>query len=92
MPKFVIERDMPGVGSLSGGDLQGAAQKSCDVLRAMGPDVQWVESYVTADKLYCVYIAPDESIVQEHADKSGFPASSIARVAAIIDPTTAESA
>lgn len=92
MPKYIIEREIPGAGHMSTADLRAASEKSCVVLCALGPSVQWQHSYVTADKLYCVYIAPDENIVQEHADRSGFPASRIARVAAIIDPTTAESA
>ncbi|HSF78546.1 MAG TPA: DUF4242 domain-containing protein [Steroidobacteraceae bacterium] len=90
MPKFVIERDMPGAGSLSKADLHGAAQKSCDVLRGMGPETQWVQSYVTQDKIYCVYIAPDEAAIREHARLSGFPANSISEVKNIIDPTTAD--
>jgi Protein of unknown function (DUF4242) len=90
MPKFVIEREMPDVGKLSDADFQGAAQKSCDVLRAMGPDVQWIESYVTCDKLYCVYHAADESLIREHAERSGFPANKISKVERIISPATAE--
>lgn len=90
MPKFVIERNIPGAGKLSGADLQAISQKSCAVLRELGPSVQWVESYVTDDKVYCVYIAPDADAVREHARRGGFPADSVARVATMIDPTTAE--
>lgn len=90
MPKFVIERDMPGVGGLSFEELQGASQKSCGVLRDMGPQVQWLQSYVTGDKLYCIYIAPDEAAVREHAERGGFPANRVSRVVRVIDPTTAE--
>ncbi|AFD09042.1 DUF4242 domain-containing protein [Solitalea canadensis] len=90
MPKFVIEREIPNAGNLSKDELIGISQKSCNVLRSMGPEIQWVHSYVTGDKLYCVYIAPDEKTVQQHADQGGFPANSIARVYSIIDPTTAE--
>ncbi len=90
MPKYIIEREMPGVGGLAATDLQGAARKSCDVLQAMGPDIQWLESYVTGDKIYCVYIAPNEQMIREHAERGGFPANRISRVESIIDPTTAE--
>jgi hypothetical protein len=90
MPKYVIEREIPGLGQLSGDELQAVSQKSCDVLRDLGGDVQWLHSYVTDDKLFCVYIAPDEQRVQEHADRGGFPANAIARVHRLIDPTTAE--
>jgi hypothetical protein len=90
MPKFVIERQIPGVGRSSAADLQAISQKSCDVLRAMGPDIQWLHSYVTGDKVYCVYIADSESTIREHARKAGFPADSVSRVNAVIDPTTAE--
>ncbi len=90
MPKFVIERELPGAGKLSGAELKGVAQKSCDVLREMGPRVQWHESYVTDDKIYCVYIADSEADVREHAQKGGFPANSVAKVRAVIDATTAE--
>lgn len=90
MPKFVIERDIPGAGELSSTDLQGISQKSCAVLRDIGPQVQWVQSYVTGDKIYCVYIAPDEASVRKHAEMGGFPANSIAEVRSVIDPTTAE--
>ncbi len=91
MPKFVIEREMPGAGSLSPQELEAASQTSCGVLRAMGPQIQWVQSYVTDDKIYCVYIAPDKQAIEEHAQRGGFPANSIAEVRAVIDPTTAES-
>jgi hypothetical protein len=90
MPKFVIEREIPGAGKLSPTDLQGVAQKSCGVLRDMGPTIQWLHSYVTDNKIYCVYIAPDEAAVREHAKKGGFPANSVAQVRNVIDPTTAE--
>ncbi len=90
MPKFVIERDIPGAGKLSPQELHGISQKSCGVLREMGPQIQWVESYVTDDKVYCVYIAPDEAAVREHAAKGGFPANRISQVRSKIDPTTAE--
>jgi hypothetical protein len=92
MPKFVIEREMPAVGQLKAADLQAASRKSCDVLQAMGPQVQWVQSYVTADKIYCVYNAESESQIREHAQRAGFPANSISRVTAVIDPITAEPA
>ncbi len=90
MPKFVIEREIPGAGSLSTQELQGISQTSCGVLSAMGPEIQWVQSYVTGDKIYCIYIAPDETMVREHARQGGFPANSVSEVRAIIDPTTAE--
>jgi hypothetical protein len=90
MPKFVIEREIPGAGKLSSGELQGISQKSCGVLREMGPRIQWLHSYVTDDKIYCVYIAPDEAAIREHAAKGGFPANRISRIARIIDPTTSE--
>ncbi|WP_392887472.1 DUF4242 domain-containing protein [Pseudomonas migulae] len=89
MPKFVIEREIPGAGTLSERDLKAAAQKSCRTLRDL-PEVQWQQSYVTADKLYCVYLSPNEELIREHARQSGFPANSISRVTTIIDPTTAE--
>jgi hypothetical protein len=92
MPKFVIERNIPGAGKLTPEQLAGISQKSCSVLKEMGPQVQWVESFVTDDKIYCVYIAPDEASVREHATKGGFPANSVAQVRRMIDPTTAESA
>jgi predicted Rdx family selenoprotein len=92
MPKFIIEREMPGVGQASASDLQGAATTSCNVLRAMGPEIQRVESYVTGDKVYCVYVAPDEQMIREHAERGGFPANKISKVERMIDPTTAEAA
>ncbi len=90
MPKFVIEREIPGAGKLSVEQLQAISRKSCDVLREMGPEVQWVQSYVTGEKAYCVYIAPDAAAVRKHAEMGGFPANSVAQVHAVIDPTTAE--
>ena len=90
MPKFVIEREIPGAGKLSSQELQGISQKSCGVLQQMGPKIQWVESYVTDDKIYCVYIAPDEATVREHAEQGGFPANRVSEIKSIIDPTTAE--
>ena len=90
MPKFIIERELPQAGQLSAEELQGISQKSCSVLQEMGPLIQWVESYVTADKIYCVYIAPNADSVREHAQKGGFPVNSVAEVKTIIDPTTAE--
>ena len=90
MPQFVIERDMPGVGKLDPADLKGASQTSCSVLRELGPEIQWVHSYVTDDKIYCIYRAPNEQLIREHAQKGGFPANSISQVRTIIDPTTAE--
>ena len=90
MPKFVIEREISGAGDMTASDLQGASQKSCSVLRTLGTDIQWVQSYVTADKIYCVYLAPSEELIKQHAAESGFPANSIAEVKAIIDPTTSE--
>lgn len=91
MPKFVIEREIPGAGALSPEQLQGIAQKSCGVLRNLGPQIQWLQSYVTDNKVYCIYIAPDEETVREHAQQGGFPANTVARVLKVIDPTTAES-
>src|SRR5262245_3821477 len=90
MPKFVIERDIPGAGKLSPAELKKISQKSCGVLASLGPSVQWIHSYVTADKIYCIYHATDESLVMRHAELGGFPANRISRVAAIIDPATAE--
>jgi len=90
MPKFVIEREIPGAGKLSKAELQGISQKSCGVLRDMGPQIQWVQSFVTADKIYCVYIAPNEAAVREHASRGGFPANRVSQVTTTIDPTTAE--
>ena len=89
MPKFVIEREIPGAGTLSERDLKAVSQKSCRVLRDL-PEVQWLQSYVTADKLYCVYIAPNAELIREHARLGGFPANSVSQVMSIIDPTTAE--
>ena len=90
MPKFVIERDIPGAGGMSPADLKKISQKSCGVLASLGPNVQWVQSFVTADKIYCVYHATDESLVRRHAELGGFPANRISRVTTIIDPSTAE--
>jgi hypothetical protein len=90
MPKYVIEREIPEAGKLSAEELQGISQKSCGVLQEMGPQIQWVESFVTDDKIYCVYIAPNEEAVREHAQKGGFPANRISEVKSVIDPTTAE--
>lgn len=91
MPKYVIEREIAGAGELPAAELQAVSQKSCGVLREMGPQIQWVQSYVTGDKIYCIYNAPDEEAVREHARRGGFPADRIAAVRSIIDPTTAES-
>ncbi|MGR8952953.1 MAG: DUF4242 domain-containing protein [Gammaproteobacteria bacterium] len=91
MPKYIIERDIPDAGALTAEQLQGISQKSCSVLHAMGPKIQWVQSYVTGDKVYCVYIAPDEASINEHAEKGGFPANRISEIKTVIDPTTAES-
>ena len=90
MPKYIIEREIPGAGSLTAHDLQGISQKSCGILNEMGPKIQWLESYVTDDKIYCIYIAPNEATVKEHAEKGGFPANSISQIRTSIDPTTAE--
>jgi Protein of unknown function (DUF4242) len=90
MPKFVIERELTGAGKLPRQELQAISQKSCSVLREMGPQIQWQQSFVTDDKIYCVYIAPDEEAVKTHARKGGFPANRISTVRAVIDPTTAE--
>jgi hypothetical protein len=90
MPKYVIEREIPNAGKLSAAELQAISQKSCEVLRNLGPQIQWVQSYVTDDKVYCVYIAPNEKIVREHASQGGFPANRISEVKAVIDPTTAD--
>jgi hypothetical protein len=90
MPKFVIERELPGAGKLSASDLRGVSQKSCGVLSKMGPSIQWVESYVTDDKIYCVYVAPDEAAIRKHAQDGGFPANRISQIRRMIDPTTAE--
>ncbi len=90
MPKFLIEREIPGAGQLGPKDLQAVAQKSCGVLREMGPSIQWLHSYVTGDKVYCVYLAPDEKAVLTHAQKGGFPANRVSRITSIIDPATSE--
>jgi hypothetical protein len=90
MPKYVIERDIPGVGKLSGDQLKAISQTSCGVLSKMGPQIQWLQSYVTGDKIYCIYIAPNEKAVREHAQQGGFPANRVSEVATVIDPTTAE--
>jgi uncharacterized protein DUF4242 len=90
MPKFVIERDIPGASKLSQQELQAISQKSKDVLSSLGPQIQWVQSYVTDDKIYCTYIAPDARLIEEHARRGGFPANRISEVKSVIDPTTAE--
>lgn len=90
MPKYVIEREIPGAGKLSPEELRAISQKSCGILNQMGPKIQWVESYVTEDKVYCIYIAPDAEAIREHAKQGGFPANRISEVKTIIDPTTAE--
>ena len=90
MPKYVIEREVPGAGKLSSAEIQAISQKSCSVLNKMGPQIQWLHSYVTDDKIYCVYIAPSEQAVREHATQGGFPANRISAIRRVIDPTTAE--
>ena len=90
MPKYVIEREIPGAGKLSSDELQAISQASCGVLRKLGPEIQWVHSYVTDNKIYCIYNAPNEEMVREHAKQGGFPANSVAKVSSIIDPTTSE--
>jgi Protein of unknown function (DUF4242) len=90
MPKYVIEREIPGAGKMTAEQLKAVSQTSCGVLSGMGPQIQWVHSYVTDDKIYCIYNAPDEATVREHASKGGFPANSVAQVRSIIDPVTAE--
>ena len=90
MPKYVIERELPGAGKLTEADLRGISEKSCGVLRDLGPEINWQHSYVTDDKIYCVYIAPNEQLVREHAARGGFPANRISEVKEVIDPTTAE--
>ncbi len=90
MPKYVIEREIPGAGKLTTEQLNGISQKSCSVLKALGPQIQWVESYVTDDKIYCVYIAPNEAMVREHAKQGGCPANRVSEIRRMIDPTTAE--
>ena len=90
MPKFVIEREIPGAGNLSEAELREISRKSVTVLKGMGPEIQWLQSYVTGDKVYCVYLAPDEATIREHAKRAGFPANRISAVRRLIDPTTAE--
>jgi hypothetical protein len=90
MPKYVIEREIAGAGSLSPQELHAIAQKSCNVLQSQGPQIQWLHSYVTGDKIYCIYIAPNEKLISEHAAQGGFPANRISEIKSIIDPTTAE--
>jgi hypothetical protein len=90
VPKYVIERDIPGAGNLSAEQLQAISQKSCDVLRELGPQIQWLHSYVTGDKIYCIYIAQNEEMVRAHAQRGGFPANRISEIKQVIDPTTAE--
>ena len=92
MPKFVIEREIPKAGALTQEQIAGISQTSCSVLKSIGPQIQWVESFVTDDKIYCIYIAPDEATIRQHADMGGFPANSIAQVRRMIDPTSAEPA
>jgi hypothetical protein len=89
MPKYVIERDIPGVGNMSAEDIHAASQKSCNVLYKLGADIQWIHSYVTGDKIYCIYTAPNQELIEEHARESGFPANKISEVKALIDPTRA---
>lgn len=90
MPKFIIEREIPGAGQLTAAELNAISQTSCGVLRNMGPQIQWLESYVTADKVYCIYIADNEQLIREHAEQGGFPANRVEQIKTIIDPTTAE--
>lgn len=90
MPKYVIERDLPGAGKLTPDELRGVSQKSCNVLSKLGPEIQWIHSYVTADKIYCIYRAPNEAMIREHAKQGGFPANKISEVSTMIEPTTAE--
>lgn len=90
MPKYLIERELPGIGGSTAEELQEISQTSCAVLREMGPNIQWIQSYITPDKVYCVYIAPDEQMIREHARRGGFPANRVSEVVAGIDPTTAE--
>lgn len=90
MPKYLIKREIPGAGNMSAQDLQGASQKSCSVLQNLGPQIQWVQSFVTGDTIHCLYIAPNEDLIREHAQQAGFPANEIMEVKAVIDPTTAE--
>jgi len=90
MPKYLIERELPGAGTLSREQLRAISQKSCSVLNTLGPQIQWIESYVTADKIYCVYRAPNEAMVREHATQGGFPANKISEITSVIDPSTAD--
>jgi len=90
MPKFIIERELPGAGKMSADELHGISQKSCSVLNQLGPQIQWLESHVTNDKIYCIYIAPNEEMIREHARRGGFPANRISEIKSVIDPTTAE--
>jgi Protein of unknown function (DUF4242) len=90
VPKYLIERAIPGAGALSAQELQGISQKSCDVLRELGTEIQWIESYVTGEKVYCVYRAPSEDLIRRHAEQGGFPADRVSRIERVIDPTTAE--
>ena len=90
MPKYVIEREIPGAGKLTAGQLKSISQTSCGVINKLGPQIQWVQSYITDDKIYCVYIAPNEEMIREHAKQGGFPANKVSQVATMIDPTTAE--
>ncbi|MEZ5424710.1 MAG: DUF4242 domain-containing protein [Pyrinomonadaceae bacterium] len=90
MPKYIIEREIPGAGNLSEAELQIISKNSCEVLQNLGPQIQWVQSYVTGDKIYCVYIAPSEGMIRQHAEQGGFPANSISEIKTVIDPTTAE--
>lgn len=90
MPKYVIERDLPGAGKLTRDQLRAVSQKSCSVLNTLGPEIQWIESYVTADKIYCIYRAPNEEMIREHAKQGGFPANKISEITSVIEPSTAE--
>ena len=90
MPRYLIEREIPGAGKMTAEELQGVSRTSCDVLEELGPRIQWVQSYVTGDKIYCVYVAPDEAMIREHAERGGFPADVVSEVVTVIDPVTAE--
>ena len=90
MPKYVIERELPGAGNLTGDEVKGISQKSCGVLKDLGPEIQWVQSYVTDDKIYCIYISPSKELIEKHAKQGGFPANSISEIKRVIDPTSAE--
>lgn len=90
MPKYVIEREVPGAGAMAADELQALSQTSCNVLRELGPEIQWVQSYVTGDKIYCIYIAPNAELIRTHAQEGGFPANAVSKIEAMIDPTTAE--